>query len=202
MSARGVLGRLVLVAAALPFGACCLLVRPPEAEELLAAGFRTPEQTFRTFQLGWRGDLPDLEHRCLSRGWRERDRISRLNYREFRAALVDQEPFLRLGIADAEPTGAPEIHGDRALLRAESHGRTIEVRLVLDDFVEVWSGGERLVDEYAPFEDHTQVQAVEGGVERLWGHVQLPAGAAERRPTELRLGREWKIDGLEIVEEP
>ncbi|MFO1009358.1 MAG: hypothetical protein U1F29_04775 [Planctomycetota bacterium] len=179
---------------------CCLLVTPPRAEDYLALGFRTPEQAFRAFQVGWRADEPDLEHRCLSRDFRRRNQVSRLNYREFRAQLLEDEPLLRLGIADAEPKAPAEIRGDRAQLVLESHGHWIEVAFVLDDFVEVHAGAERVLDEYSSFEAHTQTTPLDVGGARFWAHVDLPAGTDPARVTEVRLGREWKIDDLRVVD--
>lgn len=181
---------------------CCLFVAPPKAADYLDVGFRTPEQTFRTFQVGWRGDLPDLEHRCFSRDFRGRNQVSRLNYREFRARLQSEQPFLRLGVADARPQGAAEVRGDRARLVLETHGRTLEVLFVLDDFVEVWAGETRVLDDYLPFDEHTQTTPIDAGGRRLWGHVDLPESTAAQRVTEFRLGREWKIDDLRMVEPP
>jgi len=198
---RGLGGALVLAAAG-PLGGCCLLVSPPEAHELLAVGFRTPEQTLRSFQVGWRAEEPDLQRRCFSRRFVEEHRLSKLTWRVFVEELLEEEPFLRIGIADAELAGPIEIEGRRARARAVTHGRTLEFELVLDEFVEAWSGGERLVDTYAPFEAHTTVEERGGEPRRFWGFAELPAGADAAGVSELRVGREWKIDALRVVEEP
>jgi hypothetical protein len=179
-------------------------VRPPAVHEVLATGFRTPEQTFHTFQIGWRGDEPDLERRCFSRDFCERNHVSRLTYREFRDRLIADEPFLRLGIADAELDGPAEIQGDRARLRAKSHGRHFTVRLVRDDVAEVYRDGERVLGESLSFEAHTLFQTRPEGGELLWGYVELPADlpkeADGRTISELRLAREWKIDDLQLTD--
>lgn len=179
---------------------CCLFVRPPDARELLATGFRTPEQTLRTFQVGWRADEPDLELRCFSSGFRARNQLSKLTYREFRDRLVAAQPFLRLGIADAELDGPPERRGDRMFARATTHGRTLEFELVRDEFVEAWAGGERVADSYAPFADHHTIETLPEGGRRFWGYAALPPGADAEQLTELRVGREWKIDELRVRE--
>ncbi len=198
---------LLLLAAGSPIlGSCCLLVRPPDARELLATGFRSPEQTFRTFQIGWRANEPDLERRCFSEDFRERNRVSRLNYREFRERLVAEQPLLRLGIADAKLDGPAEVRGDRALLRATSHGRHLVLQLVLDDFAEVFAGEERVLDDGLDFGQHTKREKLPDGRERLWGYVDLPTDlpkdSSARTISELRLGREWKIDDLQLTDNP
>lgn len=197
---------LVAAAAGALGSSCCLLVRAPDARELLSVGFRSPEQTFRSFQIGWRAQEPDLERRCFSRSFRERHRVSRVNYREFRAQLVAEQPFLRLGIADARIEGPAEVRGDRAVLRATSHGRTLELHLVLDDSVEIWSGDELLHEDALAFREHTQRAPDESGRELLWAHVPLPPDLPDpegaRTITELRFSREWKIDDLQMIESP
>lgn len=180
---------------------CCLFVRPPDARELLATGFRTPEQTLSTFQIGWRADEPDLELRCFSSGFRARNQLSKLTYREFRGRLLAEEPFLRLGIADARLEGLLERRGDRVFARAETHGRTLEFELVLDDFVEAWAGGERVTDTYAPFageHGHHTIEERADGSRWLWAYAELPREADAAALTELRVGREWKIDALRV----
>jgi len=192
-----------LAAAALILGtapSCCLFVRPPDARELLATGFRTPEQTLHTFQVGWRADEPDLELRCFSSGFRARQQLSKLTYREFRDRLLAAQPFLRLGIADARLDGPPERRGDRAFARATTHGHTLEFELVLDDFVEAWAGGERVTDTYAPFADHHTLETLPDGARRFWVYAALPPGADAAQVSELRVGREWKIDELRVRE--
>ena len=64
----------------------------PKPEAWLAVGFRTPAQTFRTFQTGLRADLPDLEYRCLGADMKRRVgadgmALHQLLYREFRSEL-------------------------------------------------------------------------------------------------------------------
>lgn len=191
---------LLLVLGMPAWAGCCLFVRPPAARELLEVGFRSPEQAFRSFQVGWRADEPDLELRCLARAFRERERISRLTYREFRARLMADEPFLRLGIADAAAAGPAEVRGDRARLVVESHGRRLSVEFVREDGVETWAGTECVHFESTAFDAHTQTEALPAGGTRLWAHVELPEGVDAGRVTELRLAREWKIDGFELLD--
>lgn len=202
----GVSSALALLALAPLLGSCCLLVRPPDARELLSTGFRSPEQTFRTFQIGWRANEPDLERRCFSQGFRERNRVSRLNYREFRERLVAEQPLLRLGIADAQVDGPAEVREGQAVLRATSHGRHLVLHLVLDDFAEVFAGEERVLDESIEFSQHIHHRTEADGTERLWGYVDLPPDlpkdSGARTISELRLGREWKIDDLQLIDDP
>lgn len=180
---------------------CCLFIPPPDAQELLSVGFRTPEQTFHTFQIGWRADEPDLERRCLSSGFLERNRVGKLAYREFRERLAADQPLLRKGIADARIREPAERHGDRARLTTRSHGRILRFDLVLDDYCEVWAGDQPVIDDYLGFGEHTGIQEGAGGSRWVFGRVEVPAGQELESLTELRFGREWKIDGFELLDE-
>ena len=66
--------------------ACC--VSPATPEDLVAVGFRTPEQTFKTFQTALRSELYGWEYKCLSPGFKERNGgITELSWRIFREEL-------------------------------------------------------------------------------------------------------------------
>jgi hypothetical protein len=73
--------------------------------------------------------------------------------------------------------------------------------LAREDFCEAWAGDEKLGDEAAPFGDRTGLQKDDQGRTWIYGQFPLPSGLAVGRVTELRFGREWKIDGFEVVEE-
>lgn len=178
---------------------CC--VSPPSARELLAVGFRTPEQAFETFQTAVRADDPSLLRRCLSSDFVARNRLSEQVFRTFWAELQKDEPFLRKGVADAKPTDPTETARSKARIRAETHGRKLVVDLVLEDFCEAWAGGEKVADEAAPFRDRTGVQPASDGTSWVFGRMPLPPGTAPERVTELRFGREWKIDAFHIEED-
>lgn len=178
-------------------------VSPPCARELLAVGFRTPEQTFATFQTAVRADEPTLEYRCFSASFRARTQppLSQLNYREFRQILRRENPLLRKGLADARIDGPLERKGGRAHLIASSHGQQLAIDLVLEDYAEVWAGAEPVVDESIDFGERTGTQTAADGTRWMFGRIPLPVGADAAGVTELRFGREWKIDGIATVDE-
>lgn len=163
-------------------------------------GFRTPEQAFETFRTAVRADDPSLLRRCFSADFIARNRLSEQVFRTFWERLQKDEPFLRKGVADAEPSGKAEIARTQARIRAESHGRKLVVDLVLEDFCEAFSGGEKVADEAAPFRERTGIQAADDGARWIYGRMPLPAGTAPERVTELRFGREWKIDDFRLEE--
>ena len=177
---------------------CC--VAPPSAKDLFAVGFRSPDQTFSTFQTAVRADDLALERRCLSADFVSRERLSELGWRVFWEQMQKEHPFLRKGIADARPESHPDVRGGRARMRVGSHGREVEIQLVREDFAEAWSGTEKVADETAPFGERTGVQPGDAGSRWFYGRLPLPAGADPARITELRVGREWKIDGFLFVE--
>jgi len=188
---------LALIGSAL-CAACC--VAPPKAGDLLAVGFRTPDQAFATFQTAVRADDPGAQYRCLSADFLRRNGLSEIAFREYLDQLDREEPLLRKGIADARPASPAEVRADLARLLVVSHGRSIRIDLVREDFCEAWEAGERRVDEAAPFRERSGVQTGGDGTRWIFGRMPVPEGVAAERITEVRVGREWKIDGFAPVE--
>jgi hypothetical protein len=190
---------LPLILAPAAVAACC--VAPPDTRELLAVGFRTPDQAFASFQTAVRADDPGLLRRCLSADFVARNRLSEQVFRTFWQKLEKDQPLLRKGVADAEARSPTEIAGGRARIRAETHGRKLEIELVREDFCEAFAGGEKIVDEAVPFRERTGVQPASDGTNWAFGRLALPPGAPAESVTELRFGREWKIDSFRIEED-
>ena len=72
-------------------------VGAPKPKDWLAVGFRSPEQTSRTFQTGLRAGFPELEYRCLGAAFKRRaagemGAFSLLGYVEFRRELFRAQP--------------------------------------------------------------------------------------------------------------
>jgi hypothetical protein len=178
-------------------------VSAPTSKDWMEVGYRTPLQTLRTFQTAVRAEEPDLELRCFSSAFRARNQISRLTWREFLEDLERREPWIRKGIADAEVEGSIERHGDRARLHLASHGYQMRVDLVLEDIGQVWAGDRLLVDQDLSFSDpeHTGIQSGPGGGRWIYGRLALGTDADPADITELRVAREWKIDGIENLGE-
>jgi hypothetical protein len=191
---------LAVLGLSIAVSACC--VSPPRAQDLLAVGFRTPEQAFRTFQTAVKADDLGALRRCLSARFIAEHRLSEQVFREFWDQMEEEEPLLRKGIADGELEAPAEIRRDLARLHAVSHGRKIRVDLVREDFCEAWEGGERRIDEAASFPDRSGVQQTAEGGRWIYGRMPVPEGVDTARISELRVGREWKIDGFEILEKP
>jgi len=185
-----------------PLGACC--VSPPLVSEWEAVGFRSPSQAIATFQTAVRADAPELEYRCFSTGFRARNGISKVVWREAREELRSRHPWLRKGLADARVEGAIDQRGDRATAQLVTHGWHIRVGLVREDYAELWAG-DRLVSDEENVSFARQSAAQEASDGRVWvsGSVLAPAGfTPEDEVTEVHVGREWKIDSFENVDEP
>lgn len=190
---------------------CC--VTPPTAEEILDLGFRSPEQTLRTFQAGVRGDLPTLEFRCFSAAYRRRNGVSMLTYLEFRERELASSPWFQRVVADAKILTSKSLGEARHLLVVDLHGHEVEVELVREDFWQLWSNADPLVDEPIPpggFSNLAEVAPARPLSSPLFeASVEvtpdvLPAKLAGASPeqlremiTEFRIGREWKIDRIE-----
>ena len=171
---------------------CC--VTPPTAEELLDLGYRSPTQAFHTLRAAVRGDLPRLEYRSLSADFRRRNGLSQLTYREFRAEWYAQNPWMRAALSSAEVLES-SVHSDerRATLRVGIVGKEALIELVAEDFVQLWDLDELREDN--AIDDMGAHLSSEDGA---WS-ASFPGGGVA--PTELRIGREWKIDSIKQVEQ-
>ena len=196
--------RTLLAATLVAATACC--VSPPTAEELLAVGFRSPEQAFATYQTAMAGDHLDLEYRCLAPAFKAANGIDGMSYRLAREVLFDQQPFVKL-LADGEvvssrPLG-PAAH--ELIVEAGALWVTEHVRVVLtrEDFYETWRGEDLAFDDFATFEDHVFVEPGEDGApDLLYALLTVPTGEDASTVTEVRLGREWRIAGFELTTDP
>ena len=190
---------LAALPAAVPLVACCL--SPPAAHELLAVGFRRPEQTFRTFQTALRADLPDLEYRCLSGDFKRREGgITEILWREYRERLFREQPWLKLA-ARAEIVATTALPDGRVRITARVEAFLVDevflVDFVREDFYESFDGEGLLEDAVASWQEIAVER--EG---RLVVSVPAPEGASLDEITEFRAGREWKIDGFHVPAEP
>jgi hypothetical protein len=174
-------------------GGCRLA--PPTPDAWLAVGFRTPRQSFATFQTALRADLPDLEYRTLAQELKAAEGINQLAYRTFREELFGENPWLRYA-AEAKVIGESHLAADRVRLVAQVDKlgirRSFTVDLVREDFYEVYEDGELLDDGFASFSRSASSPAAG----ELALSLPLPFGADVSRLSEARLGREWKIAGF------
>jgi hypothetical protein len=198
-SFQGLRGIVRVLIASLWVSSCC--VDPPRPRDLLSLGYRTPEQAFSTFQTAVRADDPAALRRCFSADFVARNHLSEQVMREYWDRIQKEQPFLRKGLADAQPSGPVEVRGSRARMRATSHGRGITLAFAREEFCEAWGGGEKLADESAPFRERTGVQEGNQGERWMYGRMPLPPGVATDRVTELRFGQEWKIDDFALDDE-
>jgi hypothetical protein len=165
---------------------CC--TTPPNAEELLDLGYRSPRQAFQTLRAGIRGDLPRLEYRSLSGDFRRRNGLSQLSYREFREDWYSENPWIKIALSNAEVLELIQRSPTRVSLRVGALGSEILIDLVAEDFYQIWDGDElredALVGNIAEL-----IMADDGG----W-IARVPGDGPA--PSELRLGREWKVDDI------
>ena len=184
--------------------AACAVPRPtPEA--LIETGFRTPSQTVQSFQSALAADLVDLEYRCLGSAFKHREGLTQLTWRAYRAELLARWPALRR-LATARLDAPVELAPDRVLVagRVEYlwYDFDFEVELVREDFYELYVDGQRALDDALAWDG---VLWVEGEADD-WPPPSLAARVPLLEPvdpnhlSELRLGREWKIDALRRVE--
>ena len=179
----------------------CSCVSRPSAEEVANLGYRSPAQTFGSFQVAVRADSALLEYRCLSVGFRERNRISQLTWREFRDEWYAQNPFLRSAVAKASIVAEESLGPDDHLIVAEAYGRKIHVRFVREGFYQLYAGAMLHADELLPWqrglEPYLGSEAQGPHSTLLTAAIELDPARVPEHPTEFRIGLEWKIDGIE-----
>ncbi len=181
---------LLAVACASFLGACCAT---PTNAELLDASFRTPEATLETFRIAARCDEPGLEYRCLSAQLVRRLSLSQLAWREGRAEALRSSGLVALFVDGLEPVGDALLDGDRAELRVRSLGRELRLSFVRESVGRAWARGRLVADEDLDWSTAVGSQEIDGAV-HAFGRV--PTTALPADIDELRLSREWKLDGL------
>lgn len=177
------------------FGSAAGCLAPPEAEALVATGFRSPRQTIASFQTFVRADLPTREYQCFSSGFRERNQLSAFSYGEVREELFRSQPWLKW-IAKAGYKGERAIGEAEHWLDLTTLGRTVRVKLVREDFFEIHAGEALVTDDDADFDTLVR-QGADGEGSRLT--VRLPLAVSVDGlggVSEVLVARHWKIDDL------
>lgn len=196
---RPLLGFLALFAATT--SGCCSLT--PGPKDWLDVGFRSPAQCFHTFQVAIASEELDLEYRCLSSGFKRRNRLSQLALRELHDELESEMPWFRC-ISKAQVLEEHAISAERHLLIAEVsvffHTQRFQVMLVREDFYETYRGAELLFDDAASWSELVRTDPDDPGTleARVPSHGEFDPALV----TELRVGREWKIDDFQELPEP
>jgi len=171
----------------------------PRAEDWLDTGFRSPEQAFGTYRTAFAAGARSLEYRCLSDRLRRELGATELAYREFRAELERREPWARC-LARAQIVATERLAPDRARILAEVRvllvRRRFLVDLVREDAWEIWDERGLVDDDFASLDellgpDH------ESGVLVL--ELPTTTDLAPEALAEIRVIREWKIDGFAEV---
>jgi len=165
----------------------------PTPAEMLATGFRSPEQSFRTFQCAVRADDPRWEYQCFSQHFRSEKHVSQLVWREVREQLWGQVG-MRWAVAKAKPDAPARVSGNRAWMDVSALGKHVVLRFVREEGGQTWSGETLLSDDLVDFRTHSGAQ--EGGL--FYGQVPLPPGTESAKVTEMRLAQEWKLDDIDF----
>jgi hypothetical protein len=188
--ARSVRGLVAATACATALGACC--ATPPNAA-LLDASFRTPEATLETFRIAARCDEPGLEYRCLSTRFVRGLSLSQLAWREGREEALRSSGLVALFVDGLEPAGPARVEGDQAELVVRSLGRELRLFFVRESVGRAWALGKLVADEDVDWSAAVGSQEIDG-VPHAFGRVPVAARPADI--DELRLSREWKLDGI------
>jgi hypothetical protein len=187
------------VTGALPSGCC--LVRPPDAKTLFDAGnggWRTPESAFETFRVAFGADLPEMEYRSLSDGFRRVHQISLQGWLIARQKLIDTQPLLGL-LTKARVVRSQEVGARRHRLVVQTAGRRFVVDLVREDEFQIYAGGVFIADGSLDFGSAVHVSDAPAG-KRVSAEVFVPdadlVGVDLSILSVLRVEQVWKIDGF------
>ncbi len=202
-------GRLTALVLCACLGAC--RVSPPTIEQVRDVGFDSPVQAFQSFTVAVRADWPGEEYRCFSRGFKQRNGLSRLGYLEFRDELKRRQPLLRWALGKA--SRHPENYVIETLrpnkwvrLSAETAGRKLVVTLVREDYLAVHGQPQ---DPLLPAEiwidepvDDLVVDGHLAAIEQrdAWVALVPDPGRDMDEMISLQVGREWKIDDIYVEE--
>ncbi len=173
-------------------GAC---ICPPRAAEVADTGFRTPEQTFRSFQVFLAADLVKWEYRCFSAGFKRRNQLPLANYFEARDKIFRERPWLKW-FAEAEIVRDWSAGEGVHVIEARVASSTVHVKLVREDSYEIYSGDRYVADGYVHFEDVVDVRPAPEGPRMT---VSVPLQDPKIDPSEatsLVVERTWHIDDL------
>ena len=208
---RAHLGHMLwLLGAVIPTWGC--IVTSPSPREVLDYGFNTPIQTFQSFVVALRADLPHHEYRCFSSGFKARNEISRTGYLLFRDELLKEQPLLRWALERA--SRKPERYqmewgsnGQQVRLTVDVQGRPLHVILKRESYVTVLGKPENHLDPA-----DTWIDEPVGDLQSQMYLFLLPGGEAlgAKVPNphrdlddfvSLTVGREWKIEDIYLASE-
>jgi len=201
MRGRRLVSLLLLALPAAPTLAGCCTFHPAPAD-WLAVGYRSPAQCFHTFRTAVATDQLELEYRSLSSHFKHENRLDQLSYRVFRDQLAKENPWFHC-LGKARVVEEQELGPDRARIVAEVDvlfvHRRFEIDFVREDFFETFSGEEGLLDESAAWSDLVRAAP---DAEHVRVEVPTHGEFGLDQLTEVRVGREWKIDGFAALEGP
>ncbi len=187
-----------------PLGGC--FTCRPSSQDWVALGFRTPEQTFRTFRTAVGGDEPDLEYRSLSQDFRARNEISSIVWREAREELRREQPWIKK-VSCAEIVDSERLDPAHHVITAEIDSLFGDVRfqvlLVREEYWELYGPDGALVDsDELDLDEHVleRVSDADGSV-WIWTAVARPPGFDTAALTEVRAATDWKIDDFRLLDD-
>lgn len=195
-------GAVILALGPFLIGLGCI-VTPPEPSEVWESwqkGLISPRDTFDSFVVSLRGEILAAEYRCFSSGWKSRNGISQIGYREFRDQLINQQPHLIWALSRAEtevdPGPGPHQATVWATIPGMDEGQRIAFHMVQEAYMEVRTIGRRMVSEPIPrvasHLRHDQDQSL------LFAWIPLDENPALDDVSSFRLETEWLIDRIEF----
>jgi hypothetical protein len=203
----------LLVVGLLGTSSGCVVPRPgPDQLAGYDQGFSTPEGAFESLRTAFQAQVLEWEFRCFSQRFRDENQLSQQAYRAFRPQLLGRIPHLRWGLVRAVVEEVEMLSPGRALLIARvpvplTSDPRMEVLLVREEYAELYAGPWDVASA-EPLTGRLQVdtsQPGEFGEGYVW--IRLDATRPLTDPdlardfTRLTGAREWKVDGIGLLED-
>jgi hypothetical protein len=175
-------------------------VPPPQAEQVFAYGFRTPGQAVESFRTAFQARVLEREYMCFSSAFKARRELGIQAAAVCRDERAARHALFRWALYKACVTIEHEPGATRARAVARYRGLALELLLVQEGYYELWTEAGRELDRNAP---DLSAEALRWDTDqgRLFGFVAPERAIDPGEVTDLRFGREWKIDDFRVLED-
>ncbi len=178
----------------------CFLL--PDADRYLVEtpGFQSPELCFRSFTAAIRYKRSDLEYKCFSEEFKEKNEITLQRYALVRARLEQEYPNLkwigRMGIKESQRN---DDHN--AFVLASLFGKELLIRMIRQDYAFLTFKDGRTLDFFLP---SSVAQAIRSDDSRWEIVIDSPLlrGLERKQIESFQLLPEWKILSFEQPAKP
>lgn len=178
----------------------CFLIPDSDRYLVESPAFHSPELCFRSFATAIRYQRNDLEYKCFSEEFKEKNELTLQRYTLVRTRLEQEYPNLkwigRMGVKEAAR------NDDRnAFVVASLFGKELLIRMIRQDYVFITLKDGRSVDFFLPSSVSQAIQSDDTRWEIVVNSPQL-RGVERKQVESFQLLPEWKILSFEQPGKP